>query len=91
MRCAYRSEGSLQEVTHRRGRTLRLRVAVLNTGKLEQTLRRGGSNETGTTGRRDETAHDGADLAADLRGDSVGLTEVGTPVTPTNGNDGELG
>lgn len=85
------SEGRLQEVAHRRGRTLGLRVAILDTRKLEKTLRRGRSNETGTTGGGDETAHDGADLAADLGGHGVGLTEVGTPVASPDGDDGELG
>ena len=85
------SEGCFQEVAHRRSRTLGLCVAVLNTRKLEHTLRRGGSDETGTTGSGDETAHDGADLAADLGGHGVGLAEVGTPVASPDGDDGELG
>ena len=84
------SEGCFQEVAHRRSRTLGLCVAVLDTRKLEHTLRRGGSDKTSTTGSGDETAHDGADLAGHLRGHGVGLTEVGAPVTPTDGNNGEL-
>ncbi len=87
----YSSEGSLQEVAHRRGRTLRLRVTVLDTRHLEYTLRRGGGDETGTTGRGDETAHDGPDLAGHLRGHRVGLTEIGAPVAPADGDDRELG
>lgn len=83
-------EGSLQEVTHRGRRTLGLRVAILDTRELEQTLRRRRRNESGTSGSGYETAHDGTDLSRDLRGYSVGLTEVGTPVTPTDRNDGEL-
>lgn len=86
----YGCEGSLQEVTHRGRRTLGLRVAILDTRELEQTLRRRRRNESGTSGSGDETAHDGTDLSRDLRGYSVGLTEVGTPVTPTDRNDGEL-
>lgn len=34
---------------------------------------------------------DGAALAGLLDGDGVGLTQVGTPVTTTNGNDAQLG
>ena len=34
---------------------------------------------------------DGTTLAALLYGDGVRLTEVGTPVTTTDGHDGELG
>jgi hypothetical protein len=68
-----------------------LRVAILDARKLEQTLARGGSNETSSTGSRDETTHDGADLAANLGGNSVGLTEVSTPVTSPDRDDRELG
>ena len=85
------SERRLQEVAHRCGRTLRLGVDIGDAGKLEEALGCGGSDDTGTTGCGDETAHDGADLAGDLRGHGVRLTERSTPVTPTNGNDGELG
>ena len=83
----YSSEGRLQEVTHSRRGTLRLGVAVLDTCKLEETLRRRRRDETSTTGGRDETAHYRADLPADLRGHGVRLTEVGTPVASPNGND----
>lgn len=87
----YGSEGSLQEVTHSRGRTLRLCVAILDTCKLEQSLRGGGSDETGSSWRRDETAHDGTDLSADFGGHCVGLSESSTPVSSSDRDDGQLG
>lgn len=87
----YRSESSLQEVTHRRSRTLRLCVAVLHTCELKKTLGGGRSDETSTSWRWDETAHDGADLSGDLRGDGVRVTERSTPVTSSNRDDREFG
>lgn len=62
----YGSKGSLQEVTHGGGGTLGLCVDILNTSQLQQTLGSGGSDDTGTTGGGDETAHDGADLSTDF-------------------------
>lgn len=87
----YGSEGSLQEVTHGGSRTLGLGVHILYTSHLKQTLGSRGSDDTGTTGSGDETAHDGADLSRDLGGDGVGFTKSGTPVTSSDGDDGELG
>lgn len=87
----YGNEGRFQEVTHGRSRTLGLGVAILDTSELQQTLRCRRSDETSTSWCGDETAHDGADLAGDLRGYCVRLTERSTPVTPPDGDDGELG
>lgn len=57
---------------------------------MEETLGRRRSDDTGTTGRGDETAHNRSDLSANLARHSVGLTESSTPVTSTDGDDGEL-
>jgi hypothetical protein len=40
---------------------------------------------------RDKSTHDGTGLSGNLHGDSVGLGNMRTPVTSSNGNDGELG
>jgi len=40
---------------------------------------------------RDKSTHDGTGLSGNLHGDSVGLGDMRTPVTSSNGNDGELG
>ena len=87
----YRNKCCLQEVTHGGSRTLRLCVAILHTSKLQQPLRRRGGNETSSSGRGDETAHDGTDLAANLRGHSVRLSERSTPVTSPDRDNAELG
>jgi hypothetical protein len=84
------NEGRLQEVTHGRCRTLRLGVAVLDTRKLKNTLASRGSDDTGTTRRRDETAHNRSNLARDLAGHGMGVTELGTPVSTTNRDAREL-
>lgn len=87
---AYGGKGSFQEVTHGRCRSLGLGVAILDTSELQQPLASGGSNETSTPGRRDKSAHDGADLARHLAGHGVGLSEGSTPVSSSDGDDGEL-
>ena len=84
------SESSLQEVTHCRSRSLGLCVAVLDTGKLQKPLRGRSGNDTSSSWSGDETAHDRSDLPADLRGDCVGFTELSTPVTSSDRNDGKF-
>lgn len=84
-------EGSLDKVTKGTGRAAGGGVAVSDTGKLEELLGGGGSDDTGTTGGRDKTSEDGAALAGDLGGNGVGVTKSSTPVTTTDGDDGELG
>ena len=85
------SEGGLEEVAHGGSLTAGLGVAVLDTGELEHALGGGGSNDTGTTGGGDKSAHDRGGLTRDLHGDSVGLTKRGTPVSSSDRDDGELG
>jgi len=85
------SNGGLQEIALGSRGTLSLGVAILDTSHLEHTLASGGSDDTGTTGGRDKSAHDGTGLSTDLARDSVRLGNVRAPVTSSNGNDGELG
>ena len=87
----YGSKSGLQEVTHGSGRSLGLGVHILDTSELQETLGCGGSNDTSSTGGGNESAHDGANLSANLRGHGVGFTESSTPVASSDGNDGELG
>ena len=65
-------------------------VAILDTGKLQKSLRSGGSDDTSSSRSRDETAHDRSYLPADLRGDGVRFTELSTPVTSSDGDDGKF-
>jgi len=88
---AYCCEGGLQEVAHGCSATLGLRVDVLDTSELEETVGCRSSDDASTARGRDEAAHDGADLARDLAGYGVRLTESDTPVTTTDGNNRELG
>ena len=85
------SESSLQEVTHSRGAPLRLSIDVMYTRELEKPLRCRGGDDASTSRGRDEAAHDRSNLARDLAGHSVRLTESSTPVASSDGDDGELG
>jgi len=85
------SEGSLDKVTEGTGGTAGGSVTVGDTGKSEELLGGRGSDDTGTTGSRDQTSEDGTALSGDLARNGVGFTEVGSPVTTTNRDDGELG
>ena len=84
-------EGSLQCVLKGLGGTSGCGVGILDTSQLQETLDSGRGNETGTAGGGDETDGDGTALAGLLGGERVRLTEVGTPVTTTDGDNGELG
>ena len=84
-------ESSLQGVLEGLGGTGRGSVNVGDTSQLQETLDGRRSDETGTTGSGNETDSDGTALSALLGGQRVRLTEVGTPVTSSDGNDGELG
>ncbi len=90
-RATYGGESCLQEVTHCRGGALRLGVHILDTGKLQYTLRGGCSDDTSTPWRWDKTTHDGTNFAADFRRHRMGFTKGSTPVTSSNRDDGELG
>ena len=85
------NESCLEGVLERLGRTRRRGVDVLHTSKLEETLDGGRSDEAGTAGSGDETDGDGTALAGLLGGERVRLTEVGTPVTSSDGHNAELG
>jgi hypothetical protein len=66
-------------------------VTILDTSHLQHLLGSGSGNDTGTSGSGDKSTHDGTGLSGNLHGDSVGLGDMRTPVTSSNGNDGELG
>lgn len=83
--------GSTGEVTDSTGSTGGLSVDILDTSEFEETLDSGSGNDTGTTGSGDKTDHDGTSLRGNGTVEGVRLTDVGTPVTTTNGDDVELG
>lgn len=86
----YSNESRLQEVTHRRGASLGLSVYILDTCKLEQSLRRRGSNNTRSTRCRNKTTHNGSDFSADLGRHGMGLTESSTPVSSSHRDNAQL-
>jgi len=78
-------------VTNGTGLTGRSGVSIVDTSEGKNLLGGVGSNETSTTGSRDDTEEDGTALAGDLAGDGVGSTELGTPVTTTDRDEVKLG
>lgn len=84
-------EGSLQEVTSGSSASLRLGVAISDSGHLQEPLRGRGSDDTGSSRSRNESAHDGSGLTRDLARDGVRLLDVSSPVSSSDGDDRELG
>jgi len=84
-------EGSLQRVFEGLGGTRGLSVGVLDTSKLHETLDGGGSDKASATRGRDQPNGDGTTLSGLLSGKRVGVSKGGSPVSTTNGEDGELG
>ena len=85
------SVGSLGEVTQGAGGATGGCVAVVNTGHLQQLLGDGGGDDASSPGGGDQPHPDGAALAGDLAGHGVGATDLVTPESPPDGDDGELG
>jgi hypothetical protein len=84
--------GGLDEVTHGTGVTAGGGVDVLDTSEGKHALGSRGGDEAGTTRGGDEPDADGATVTSELVGHSVGSTDAcTTPVTTTDGDDGELG
>lgn len=82
---------SLDKVTHGTGVTSGGGVGIMDTGQRQHLLGGRGSNETSTARSRDNTDTNGTAVTVELVGHSVGLTTLVTPVTTTNGDNGELG
>lgn len=66
-------------------------VAVVNTGHHEQLLGHRCGHDAGTTGRRDETHQDGTAASGNLAGHGMGFTDLVTPVSSPDRDDGQLG
>merc|ERR1711991_78925 len=65
-------------------------ITIVNTSHHQQLLGDTGSNETSTTGCGDETHTGGTALASDLAGHGMGLSDLVTPVSTTDWDNGEL-
>jgi len=84
-------EGGLEGVLKGLGGTSRRGVGVLDTGELQEALDGGRGDNLGTAGSGNEADSDGTALATLLDGEGVRETEVGAPVSATDGDDGQLG
>jgi len=84
-------EGGLGEVSKGLGVTTRRGENVLNTSESDELLGDTGGDDTSTTGSGDETHGDGTALSGDLGGDSVGRSELVTPVSTADRDDVQLG
>lgn len=83
-------EGGLGEVSKGLGVTTRRGEDVLDTGESDELLGDTGSDDTSTTGGRDETHGDGTALSGDLGGDGVRSSELVTPVSTADRDDVQL-
>ena len=66
-------------------------VTIINTSHLEQLLRNWSRHNTSTTGGGDQSHPDGATLSSHLAGHSVWATNLVTPETSSDWDNGELG
>lgn len=66
-------------------------VAVIDTGHHEQLLGHGRRHNAGTAGCRNETHQDGTTASGHLAGHGMGFADLVTPVTPPDGDNGQLG
>ena len=66
-------------------------VNIIDTSELEELLGDGGSDNTGSSGSGDELASDGSSFTVDLGGDGMDGTNLVTPVTSSDGDEGKLG
>jgi len=81
-------ESGLGEVTEGGSATLGAGVNVFVTGISQNLLGDRSSNNTGTSGSRDQSHVDGTAFGMDLAGNGVGFTQFGAPVASSDGNDG---
>jgi len=83
-------ESSHGKVATGLGGTLGGSVNILDTGKLQDLLGDGCSNDTSTTRSRHKAQTDRAALASELHRDGVGETDVVTPISTTDGDNSKL-
>jgi len=86
-----RSISCLGEIAQSRGGTTGLGVAILDTGHVEQLLGNTSGDDSGTTRGGDQTYDGAATFAGNLARNSMGFTDLVTPITSSHGHDRELG
>merc|ERR1719367_719446 len=80
----------LSEVSKSSGGTSSRGVAILDTGHLQQLLGHRGGHNAGTTGSGDQTHPNRTTLASHLGWDGVGFTDLITPESPPDWDNGQL-
>ena len=81
----------ITEISQSAGTSTGCGVAVFNSSHLQKFLRNRSRHNAGTARSRDQAYQHRATLASNLARNSVGFTDLITPVTTTNGHNGELG
>lgn len=84
------SVDSLNEVFAGSGVTSGGGIAIINTGEQQEFLGNGGTDNTSTSGGRDELASDGTALAGNLTWDGMDITDLVTPETSSDGDQRKL-
>mmetsp|Transcript_12386 Transcript_12386/g.19548 ORF Transcript_12386/g.19548 Transcript_12386/m.19548 type:complete len:285 (-) Transcript_12386:58-912(-) len=81
----------LDKVTHGTCMTTRTRVAIVDTGHVQQLLSGGRGHQSGTARSGDQSNADGTAFSSHLTGDGVGKSGAFSPVSTSDGSDVELG
>lgn len=84
-------EGSLEEVLSGLSLSLRLGEAIVDSSELKEFLGGGSTDDTGSSGSGDESHYDGSGLSSGLARNSVGLTDLVTPIPSSDRDDVLLG
>lgn len=66
-------------------------VAIMDSSHSEELLRDWGSNESSTSWSRDKTNHNGGALSSDFARNGVRKSDLVSPVSTTDRDDGQLG
>jgi len=85
------SKGSLDEVSEGLGASLGLSEDILNACILKNFLGSSGSDDSSTTRSRYESHANRTTLSSDLGGDSVRSSDLVTPISSSDWDNGELG
>lgn len=84
-------EGGLQEVLLGLGLSPRGGVAIFNTGEVQQLLGNWGSDDSNSLRGWDKSDVHGSTLSGNLGWDGVDISDLVTPVSSSDWDDGELG
>jgi len=87
-------EGSihgLDEVFASSGMTSGGGIAIIDTSEHQEFLGNGSTDNTSTSGGRDELGSDGTALTSDLAWNGMDITDLVTPETSSNGDERKLG